>query len=67
MAAIELIIGLLLAAIGTAVFNAIRPAGDKPRRWTQIPGMEMLVVFAVLGGWAIGTSLVVDAVIRMFS
>jgi hypothetical protein len=67
VATIELIIGLVLAAGGTAVFHAINPDGEKPRRWTKIPGMEMLVVFAVLGGWAIGASLVIDAAIRMLS
>jgi hypothetical protein len=62
----ELIGGLVLLGIGTAVFVAISDKDGKPRRWTTLPGSQTTVLFTVLGGWLFGVSFFIHSFILMF-
>lgn len=62
---LQVIGGAVLVAIGTFVFWRIGQAGGIGPRMERVPGIESLVVFVVLGGWAIGGSLLVQAAISM--
>lgn len=68
LALLGLVAGVLWFALATVVFRRCGPSLDgKSPRWTKWPGMLELVVFVVLGGWALGGAMVIQSGITIVS
>jgi len=62
---LELFGGILWFAVATVLFWRLDPKDGKRPRWIEWAGMQSVVVFVVLGGWALGAALVLHAAIGM--
>jgi hypothetical protein len=62
---IELLAGLVAIAVGSYVYWIIGQDHRFSPRWRAMPGVDVLVVGIVLGGWAVGGSLVVHSIAQM--
>jgi hypothetical protein len=65
--ALQLLFGIAAVAVASYVFWRIGRPDGVPSRWRSLPGMEVLVVTIVLGGWAGGGSLIVVAITSIFT
>jgi hypothetical protein len=63
--AVELLIGLAAFAVASWVFWRIGKEDGISPRVRNMPGMEVIVVTVVLGGWAGGGSLVIHGLMSM--
>jgi hypothetical protein len=65
--AFQVFVGIASLAIASHVFWRIGQEDGVDERWRRMPGMEVLIVAFVLGGWAAGASLTIIAILSMFS
>jgi hypothetical protein len=66
MTILELLLGIVLFVIASYVFWRIGDENAISPRWRHSLGLESLVVFVVLGGWAGGGSLMIRSVMMAF-
>ena len=64
---LELVAGFLLLAIGSIIYWRVDKENGLSPRWRNFPGIDALVVLAVLGGWAGGASLIFQSTVLIFS
>jgi len=67
LALAALIAGALWFTFATVVFRRCAPADGPVPRWVQSPEMQALVVFVVLGGWALGGAFFIYGLVKLFS
>jgi hypothetical protein len=66
LAMAALIAGALWFVVATFAFRRCAPADGPAPRWVQAPEMQALVVFVVLGGWALGGSFFIYGLVNLF-
>jgi hypothetical protein len=67
MVALEFVVGLAWFVLATVLFRIIGPKEGTIPAWTQLPGMHLVIIFAILGGWSIGGAFVVHALAALAS
>ena len=59
--------GLLLLSFGSIIYWRISQESGLSPFWRNLPGIDALLVLAVLGGWAGGACLIVQSSALIFS
>jgi len=62
---LQLLVGIVSLAVASYIFWRIGQEDGISPRWRNVPGMEVLIVAVVLGGWAAGGSFVIYAIVKM--
>jgi hypothetical protein len=62
---LKLLGGILWFAAATFLFWKLDPKDGERPRWISMAGMQSVIVFVVLGGWALGAALVIHAVMDL--
>jgi hypothetical protein len=62
-----LISGAAWFALATVAFRRCAPSNGVIPLWVRSPEMQALVVFVVLGGWALGAAFVIQGIVAMLS
>jgi hypothetical protein len=67
MIILEVLAGIVLLAFASFIFWRVGQESFISQRWRNSLGMECLLVFVVLGGWAGGASFLIHSIALMFS
>jgi hypothetical protein len=64
---VQILAGILSLGVASYIYWLIGQEHAIGPRWRSFPGMEVLVVSVVLGGWAAGGSLIIHGAVTLFS
>jgi hypothetical protein len=66
LAMAALVSGALWFVLATVAFRRFAPADGPVPRWVQVPEMQAVVVFVVLGGWSLGGAFAIYGLLNLF-